>query len=177
MIRSISATIGEISRLLIFLSCLSLMATTLNADVLTTYEIQNATFRQGGTLEGSFVYDATTEEITDYHFMTTADGFFFLGDLEWIPFDTPPFGDNHELTARLGFSTLVLNYSDLNSPGGQEDFTATMTPEVGRSDFADGVAIATPEPGTIPILLFGALGLIGVRQWRRTLQLLQAHSG
>ena len=66
MIRSISATIGEISHLLIVLSCLSLIATTLNADTLTTYEIQNATFSQGGTPGGSFVYDATTEEITDF---------------------------------------------------------------------------------------------------------------
>jgi len=138
------------------------------ADILWT--IQDASFLGGGILTGDFVVDPSNNQYVAFDFYVTEDGtrpayefdssdafvFSFTPTNLWIESD-----DNNHTLAFL-FATPV----DVPPPPTVVAFLDSYLNVGYTGDPGSGSVTGTtvPEPGSVSMLLFGILGLIGVRR-------------
>jgi hypothetical protein len=160
-------------------------ATTASA-IPITWEIQGATFEDGGTASGVFTVDVDTQQIYDVDITTTAGsdpltfpGATFTGlstSISSLFDDDGLVGMVIEMSAGgftrsfgMAFITAMGFISPLDNTGGSavlyEGETFESICDVGNTNcftrFMDigGQVAAVPEPGTIGLSLVGALGL------------------
>ena len=166
---------------------LSMYTASANADVLT-WHFENSSFYLGGTINGVFLYDADTNQVTDVDFETT-----FGGGYEGAAYTQVYITPNIPVTSSAFpfYTGTLTQYSpfiiiSMDSPLGDGPGTVSFNSYEYRCNDEDcgqfsevrtgngqittnpGAAAApTPEPPAIALLSSGAIGLIYPRLRRR----------
>lgn len=169
--------------LLCLVGVLFIMGGNVSAATLTAWTL-TGTLDDGGTISGSFDYLADlTNPAYSLLNITVIDP--DLGTQTWT--NAGPLPGGTALIATNANSIELEIYFDPSpfhplANGGTVTFTGTGLSDVFQdtspyylTDFVTGSATgaivnATPEPGTASIMLIGALGLLGVKRWRRSLR-------
>jgi hypothetical protein len=168
-------SVAEISLLLFVLLALALMGTPLKADTIMTYHLQGV-LDDGNAFTGTFDYDATSKKINSIHLTTDPDGSDFPARETWIETDLQS-GNAAGFTADNGNAHITIAFFQQLTGSGRDYFGGAFGGAVVGSDTSSnsnlskkGSVTAVPEPAKLPLVLLGALALIGVTPWRRILQ-------
>ena len=169
---------GQIAPVFFALLALALFGTPLKADAIMTYHLQGV-LDDGSTFTGTFDYNATSRKISSIHVTTLPDGPDLPAHETWSETDLQS-GNAAGFTADNGNTLITIEFF--------QQLTGTAKDYIGgayggaiigsdpskHSDASDvskkGSVTAVPEPTKLPIVLLGALVLIGVPPWRRILQ-------
>jgi hypothetical protein len=173
--RSNSAAAGEISSLLLVLLALVLIGTPLKADTIVRYHLHGV-LDDGSDFAGVFDYDATSREISSIDVTSNPGGTNLPTRETWNKSDLQS-GSATGFTADNGNSLITIVFSQQLTGSGKDYFGGAFGGAVigsntsGNSEVSKkGSVTAVPEPAKLPIVLLGALVLIGVTPWRRILQ-------
>ena len=162
--------------------CGILVASSLIAEAVPlTWTLNGVIFRDGGTANGSFVYDADTNIFSDFEINTTAGADFagatytdfLFGD--GAAFQVVPDASLPSLDGSLDF-TIVMT-SPLTNNGGTIDVLIALEglcqnaacdalSTIRNTEFLTGSVTAVPIPTALYLFGSGLLGLIGIA--RRT---------
>jgi hypothetical protein len=166
------AAVGAVSLLLFIL--LALAGAPLKANTVT-YRLQG-TLDDGGVFTGTFDYDATSGKISSIDVTTNPGGADFPAHETWSKTDLE-YGNAAGFTADNGSALITIAFLEQLTGTGTDYFGGAFGSAVigsdtsGNSDVSKkGRVTAVPEPAKLPIVLLGALVLIGVTPWRRIFQ-------
>jgi hypothetical protein len=169
------AAVGEILRLLFVLLALALIGTPLKAGTIITYRLQGV-LDDGGAFAGTFDYDPTSRKISSIDVTTSPDGIDLPARETWIKTDLQS-GNAAGFTADNGNTLITIAFFQQLKGTGTDYLGGAFGGAVIASDASKnsdvlkkGTVTAVPEPAKLPIVLLGALVLIGVTPWRRILQ-------
>jgi len=173
----------SIRRFLLVVACGWFVVGTANPvhAVLVTWTMQNVTFEDGGTANGSFVIeDATTSGVPIVAFnFTTTDGT-LLTHRNYIP-DSPPFFFHASSNVQPSDVTFISSDSkrriDFSLESGFFIGIGTRVIDTSRSKEGDGIIFrkitggsffsTVPEPSQVVALCLGIVGILGVWGGRR----------
>jgi hypothetical protein len=171
---------AEISLLLFVLLVLGLIAAPLKADTIIRYRLQGV-LDDGGAFTGTFDYDATARKISSVTVTTNPDGISLPARETWIKTDLQS-GNATGFTADNGKALLTIAFFRQLTGTGADYFGGAFGGAVIGSDTSTnsdpskrGTVIAVPEPAMLPIVLLGALVLIGATPWGRILRATRKH--
>jgi hypothetical protein len=173
------AAVGAISPLLFV--WLALVGTPLKANTVITYRLQG-TLDDGSAFTGTFDYDATSRKISSIDVTTNPDGTGFPAHETWSKTDLE-YGNAAGFTADNGSALITIAFLEQLTGTGTDYLGGAFGSAVigsdtsGNSDISKkGRVTAVPEPAKLPIVLLGALVLLGVTPWRRILQAARSRS-
>ncbi len=171
---------AEISLLLFVWLALVLIGAPLKADTIIRYRLQGV-LDDGGAFTGTFDYDATSRKISSITVTTNPDGSNLPARETWIKTDLQS-GNSTGFTADNGKALLTIAFFQQLTGTGTDYLGGAFGGAVIGSDTSTnsdlskrGTVTAVPEPAKLPIVLLGALVLIGVTPWRRILQAARKH--
>jgi len=167
-----------------------LTAQTVGAAVLT-WTFANVMFDDGGTLFGSFDFDADTDTFSNLNISTQGGDATFYPDFTYTDANSSILGtsDNEGLRLQVTFGasdtrSLGMDFPDTASLtnaggtvdvlniagfGGDSEFrTLPSSPPFGQRSFLQGGTVhAIPEPSSALFILALGLGVAAVIRWRR----------
>lgn len=150
--RFIQAAIGRISPLLIGCLALSQIGTQLHASPIAWY-VQNATLGNGGVLTGSFVYDASTNALTNLNLTITQDG--TIPPVTWDNATATP-GAGYVFATEMQF---VTGYPTTGAYGITLDFESALGASGGTVDLiapnASLIAYLSTSGGSVDLFQSG----------------------
>jgi hypothetical protein len=171
---------AEISLLLFFLVALVTVGAPLKADTMIRYRLQGV-LDDGGAFTGTFDYNATSRKISSITVSTNPEGSKLPAGETWIKTDLQS-GNATGFTADNGKALLTIAFFKQLTGTGTDYVGGAFGGAVIGSDTSTnsdvskrGTVTAVPEPAKLPIVLLGALVLIGVTPWRRILQAARKH--
>jgi hypothetical protein len=170
-----SAAIGKISSLLLVLLALVLAGSPLKANTVKRYHLQGV-LDDGSDFAGVFDYDATSREISSIEVTSNPGGTKLPTRETWTKSDLRS-GNATGFKADNGNALITIVFSQQLTGTGKDYFGGAFGGAVISSDTSGssevlkkGSVTAVPEPAKLPIVLLGALVLVGVTPWRRILQ-------
>jgi hypothetical protein len=171
--RSNSAAVGEISFLPFVLLALVLIGTPLKADTIITYHLQGV-LDDGDAFTGTLDYDTTSREISSIQVTSNPGGPNLPTRETWIKSDLKS-GNSTGFKADNGNALITIVFSQQITGTAKDYFGgafggAVISTSSNSDVLKKGSVTAVPEPAKLPIVLLGALVLIGVTPWRRILQ-------
>jgi hypothetical protein len=173
--RSNFTAVGKFSSLLFLLLALVFMGASLKADTIIRYHLEGV-LDDGSGFAGMLDYDATSKEISSIEVTSNAGGRNLPARETWLKSDLQS-GNANGFTADNGNALITIVFSQQLTGTGKDYFGGAFGDAVigsgtsGNSEVSKkGSVTAVPEPAKLPIVLLGALVLIGVTPWRRFLQ-------
>lgn len=157
------------------LFALALTVIPLKADRVIRYHLQG-TLDDGSDFSGTFDYDSTSKKINNIEVTTNPDGTEFPARETWSKTDLQN-GSAAGFTADNGNALLTIAFFQQLKGAGTDYFGGALGGAVIGSDTSKnsdlskrGTVTAVPEPAKLPLVLFGALVVIGVTPWRKVVQ-------
>jgi hypothetical protein len=170
-----STAASAISFLLFVLLALVLMGTQLRADSIIRYHLHGV-LDDGSDFAGVFEYNPTSKEISSIEVTSNLGGANLPTRETWKKSDLQS-GTATGFTADNGNALITVVFSQQLTGSGKDYFGDAFGGAVIGSGASGNLEVskkgsvtAVPEPATLPIVLLGALVLIGVTPWRRILQ-------